>query len=102
MFWILIGCALVTIIPRILPFIFVRKLELPESFLKWLSYIPICILTALVMDELLMESEHGSIRLDFTAFFAGIPTLFVAIWTKSLSYTVITGVVAMALIRIFF
>ena len=100
-FWILVGCSLVTLIPRILPFILVRQVELPKPFLKWLTYIPVCILTALVMDELLLESEFGTIEINVTALLASIPTIVVAFWTKSLSFTVITGVVTMALIRLF-
>ncbi|MCM2674167.1 AzlD domain-containing protein [Alkalicoccobacillus plakortidis] len=100
-FWILVGCALVTFIPRILPFILVRQVELPKPFLKWLTYIPVCILTALVMDELLLESEFGTIEINVTALLASIPTIVVAFWTKSLSFTVITGVVTMALLRLF-
>lgn len=100
-FWILVGSALVTLLPRILPFIFVRQFELPGPFLRWLSYIPVCILTALVVDELLLESEIGAIHLNTTALIAIIPTLIVALATKSLSLTVLTGVIVMAIIRLF-
>ncbi|WYP28093.1 AzlD domain-containing protein [Alkalihalobacillus sp. FSL W8-0930] len=100
-FWIIIGCALVTLLPRILPFIFVRQFELPDPFLRWLTYIPVCILTALVMDELLLDSEFGAVHINATAVMAIVPTLIVALTTKSLSFTVLTGVIAMAVIRLF-
>ncbi|MFK3937793.1 AzlD domain-containing protein [Alkalihalobacillus sp. NPDC078783] len=99
-FWILVG-ALVTLLPRVLPFILVRQFQLPDPFLRWLTYIPVCILTALVMDDLLLESEMGAIHINPSAVMALIPTLIVALTTKSLSLTVLTGVVAMALIRLF-
>ncbi|MBM0064478.1 AzlD domain-containing protein [Alkalicoccobacillus gibsonii] len=100
-FWILIGSAIFTLLPRVLPFVFVRQFQLPDPFLRWLTYIPVCILTALVMDELLLDSEFGAIHINASAIMAIIPTLIVALTTKSLSLTVLTGVVAMAVIRLF-
>lgn len=95
------GCALVTLLPRIIPFIFVRSVRMPEIVLKWLSYIPICILSALVIESMIVESgEH--ITIDWNSAIALIPALAVAVWTKSLSATVIVGVVCMALLRLFF
>ncbi|WP_406621416.1 AzlD domain-containing protein [Bacillus atrophaeus] len=100
MFWLILGCAIVTVIPRIVPFIFVRSVQLPEVVLKWLSYIPICILTALVAENMLTETENA-VALDWTVLLAMLPTLLIALWTKSLSATVIIGVISMAFIRMF-
>ena len=96
--WLLIGCALVTVIPRILPFIFVRRFKLPNVVMKWLSYIPVCILTALVVENMIIQTEQA-LQIDWTILLALIPTLLIAIWTKSLAITVVIGVVTMALIR---
>lgn len=98
-FWLLIGCALVTLIPRILPFILVKRMELPEVFMKWLSYIPVCILTALIVDEMLIHTNSGHIQLNVLALIAAVPTIVVAFISKSLSLTVVVGVVAMAVLR---
>ncbi|ADP31051.1 AzlD domain-containing protein [Bacillus atrophaeus] len=100
MLWLILGCAIVTVIPRIVPFIFVRSVQLPEVVLKWLSYIPICILTALVAENMLIETENA-VELDWTVLLAMLPTLLTALWTKSLSATVIIGVISMAFIRLF-
>lgn len=53
----IIGCALVTMIPRIIPFLVVRNITLPESVLKWLSYVPVCVLTALVVKDCMLQSQ---------------------------------------------
>ncbi|MBJ7898130.1 AzlD domain-containing protein [Bacillus atrophaeus] len=100
MLWLILGCAIVTVIPRIVPFIFVRSVQLPEVVLKWLSYIPICILTALVAENMLIETQNA-VKLDWTVLLAMLPTLLTALWTKSLSATVIIGVISMAFIRLF-
>lgn len=98
MIWLILGCMIVTLLPRIIPFIFVRSVRMPEVVLKWLSYIPVCILTALVTESMLLET--GSLlRFDWYVVIALIPSIITAIWTKSLSLTVIIGVACMALLR---
>ena len=94
------GCAIVTWIPRILPFTIVKTLAIPDGFIRWLSYIPVCILTALVVDSFLQED--GVWRLNTQYIIAFIPTFIVALWTKSLSFTVIVGVLTMAIVRYMF
>ena len=55
MILIIIGCAIVTWIPRAVPFMFVRSVKLPDVILRWLSFIPVCILSALVIENLFSE-----------------------------------------------
>lgn len=101
MIWLFVGCALVTLLPRIIPFIFVRSVRMPDVVLKWLSYIPICILSALVVESMITET-NDQLAIDWSTVIALVPTLVVAVWTKSLSVTVIVGVVSMAVLRLFF
>ncbi|PYF07664.1 AzlD domain-containing protein [Ureibacillus chungkukjangi] len=96
---LMLGCALVTWVPRVVPFILVRNIQLPDVVLRWLAYIPVCILSALVLESL-FEAEEKFVTFDWLNLLAFIPTLFVAIWTKSLSKTVIVGVVTMAILRL--
>lgn len=97
-FLIILGCAIVTIIPRVIPFLVVRNVKLPVVVTKWLSFIPVCIFTALIIDSIIIENETF-IAIDWSVLNAIIPTLIIAIWTKSLSITVIVGIVCMAVIR---
>ena len=100
---IVIGCGIVTWIPRIVPFILVKKIELPKVIMRWLSYIPICILTALIVERIWIIDGKGfaAISIDLPFIYALIPTIIVAIWSRSLSITVLVGVIAMALVRYF-
>lgn len=101
MFLLIMGCALVTWLPRIIPFILVRNIELPNIVLRWLQFIPVCILSALVFQSLL-NTEGTVVTLNWESTIAFIPTLFVAIFTKSLSKTVVVGVLTVAILRNFF
>lgn len=100
MLLLMIGCMLVTWIPRILPFLFVRAITLPQIVLRWLTYIPICILSALVFETIFNVGETV-VTIDWLHLLALIPTFLIAIWTRSLSLTVVVGVVTMALLRLF-
>lgn len=98
---LMLGCALVTWVPRVVPFILVRNVKLPDVVLRWLAYIPVCILSALVLESL-FQADGNFVTFDWLNLAAFLPTLIVAIWTKSLSKTVIIGVITMAIFRFFF
>ncbi|MEC0180633.1 AzlD domain-containing protein [Paenibacillus peoriae] len=97
--YIIIGGMIVTAIPRIIPFVVLQKLALPKPVLQWLSYIPICIFTALVMENLLVRTDT-SVTLNGQVLIAVLPTLATALWSKNLLATVVIGIVSMAIIRI--
>ncbi|MEO4023281.1 AzlD domain-containing protein [Bacillus paranthracis] len=99
---IILGCAIVTFIPRVIPFMVIRNVELPKIVVKWLSYIPICIFTALIVDSFIVEDGSSLLSINWSVLAAIIPTLIVAVWTKSLSITVIVGILCMATIRFLF
>lgn len=91
---LLIGAGLVTLIPRILPLLVFSKMQIPDWGLKWLSYIPIAILAALLSQVLFM---HETMKWDYLV--AAIPTFLIAVYTRSLLATVLTGVIVIILLR---
>lgn len=95
------GCAVVTFVPRVLPFVVVRKLSLPAPFRKWLNNIPVCLLTALLVQGMLRphESDAGY-GVDWLNLAIAVPTLAVAVRTRSLLPTVAAGVACAALLRL--
>ncbi|MGE7020526.1 AzlD domain-containing protein [Solibacillus cecembensis] len=98
---VILGCAVVTWLPRILPFVFVKNVKMPDVVLRWLAYIPVCILSALVIEGMFVK-EAQLVTIDWLHLCAFIPTLLVALVTKSLSKTVVAGVITMAALRFFF
>lgn len=97
---LILACGLVTFIPRVVPFVVAKKIPFPAPVIKWLSFIPVCILTALVVDSFITEGNQ-TLNIDWDVLIVIIPTLIIALWTKSLSITVIAGVVLMAVVRAF-
>ncbi len=96
------GCCIVTWIPRVLPFIFAKKLEFPKKLQLFLSYLPICILAALLFQSLLSVQTGKMPVLKFQETLACIPTLIVGYYTKDLMKIVITGIITIAVIRLVF
>lgn len=98
---IILGSGLVTWLPRIIPFILVRKLQLPDMVIRFLSYVPICILTALFVQNLFIVRSGSFPEFNLEYCFAAIPTIIVAQLTKNLMLIVVTGMCAMSVIRYF-
>lgn len=96
----LLGCAVVTWIPRVLPFVLTKAITLPPILEKFLSYLPMTILTALLMRSLLNFQTGHFPTLRFPEVFACIPALIVGIRTNDLMKIVLTGVLGIALLRL--
>jgi len=102
--WILIvilGTALVTVIPRVLPLALLSRFTLPKWLVRWLSYVPIAVLAALLAQSVLIGDEGVNISLNNLSLLAVVPTMVVAVRSRSLIWTVLTGVMSMALLRLF-
>lgn len=96
----LFGCAIVTWLPRILPFVLTKAFTLPSAIEKFLLYLPMTILTALLTQSLLIFKSGAFPSLRFPEVFACIPALIVGIRTNDLMKIVLTGVGAIALLRL--
>lgn len=95
---VILGMALVTAVPRFLPVAILSRFEFPEKFKEWLSYIAPAVLAALVAVSVLAPDGTIVIAPDNLYIWAFIPTLLVAIYTRSPFYTLVTGIGVMALL----
>lgn len=97
---IILGCTLVTWIPRILPFVLTKAITLPPILERFLSYLTMTILTALLLQSLLNFHEGHFPTLRFPEIIACVPALIVGIRTNDLMKIVLTGVLGIALLRL--
>ena len=92
--------ALVTWIPRVLPFILVKYKGLPPMAEHFLKYLPISIIFALILSSI-TNAKTGQLPsfkwLDLLAIF---PTTYIAFKYKNLILTVVCGVILVALLRL--
>ncbi|OCG18493.1 branched-chain amino acid transporter AzlD [Gilliamella sp. App6-5] len=99
--FIILGCGIVTWLPRVIPFMLVRKFQLPDIVIRFLSYVPLCILTALFVQNLFVAKQGQFPDFNVEYCLATIPTAVVAFLTKNLMCIVVAGMSFMALIRYF-
>ncbi len=81
---LVLGCALVTALPRVLPLVALSRLELPPWLADWLRYVPIAVLAALLAIGLASTGAAGPPAI--------VAAFAVAAATRSLLGTVIAGV----------
>ncbi|HHW38510.1 MAG TPA: AzlD domain-containing protein [Bacillales bacterium] len=87
---IIIGGAIMTLLPRILPLVVLSKIDIPDWGMRWLKYIPVAILSALLAQELLPleDNQHWEI----SHLMAAAVCLVVGLLTRSLLLTVVVGI----------
>lgn len=89
--YIVLGMGLVTFLPRLLPVYFLAGRTLPGWFIEWLDLIPAAVLSALLLPALVTIGTPKILTLYSLEMIVAIPTFLVAVKTKSLSGTVVTG-----------
>ncbi|PRC94576.1 AzlD domain-containing protein [Solimicrobium silvestre] len=67
-FLIIVGCGIVTLLPRVLPLMLLSKFKFPQWYKDWLSFIPVTIMAALVAQEVI--PEDGNVSTAFPAIIA--------------------------------
>ncbi|MDX9849947.1 MAG: AzlD domain-containing protein [Anaerolineaceae bacterium] len=95
----LVGMALVTYLPRLIPAWVLRDKQLPAFLVAWLRYVPVAVLAALLLPSLLIENNQINFSASNLYLWAAIPAGWVAWKKKSLFGTVIVGMLVVALVR---
>ncbi|TGE76128.1 AzlD domain-containing protein [Weissella confusa] len=96
---VLITAGLVTWLPRISPFVLVRFGKLPNWLQSFLAFIPLSLMTALFFENLVVIKTGQLPGINWLAVFAMIPTLLTIWRTKSIMWTVLVGIISMAILR---
>ncbi len=93
------GMALVTYLPRLLPVWLLSQRALPPLVIAWLRYVPVAVLSALLLPALTVQQNRIDLGFDNILLWAAIPTVLVAWKTKSFFGTVLVGMGVVALAR---
>ena len=96
------GCSIVTWLSRVLPFILLKKFDLPKSVIEYLSFVPIVIMSALWFNSLFGQKIGEVPQINYENLLASFPTVLSAIISKSLLVIVVVGIISLAIIRIVF
>lgn len=100
-YFLIFGMWLANYLPRMLPMVVLSKIDIPPVILTWLEFIPAAVLAAILAPSLIMpDNKTIDITLQNKDLIAAIPSFFVAVKTRSLVFTLIVGMLAMALLKL--
>lgn len=97
--WTMVGMAVVTYLPRLLPTLFLSGRTLRPMIAAWLRLIPPAVLAAMLVPSLLIREERLVFSQDNLFLWAAVFAFAVAWKWKSLSATVLVGMGLVALGR---
>lgn len=103
---IIIGMAVATYATRQVPFLVLGNKKLNENIVLWLSFIPVSVMSALLMPEIFTKIIDDKVYLylsiDNLYLWTSIATFIVASIFKNFFVTVSFGMGFLAFLRIFF
>lgn len=95
----IVGMALVTVVPRVLPLLLLSSRQLPKVVVVWLRYVPAAVLAAMLFPALLVQD--GALEVGFSNPFCWVGLVAFGVAWRSGSFfgTVLSGVGLVALWR---
>ena len=99
--WLLIFLmALVTFVPRYLPFALAGRLKISGTMERALGFVPIAVLTAIVAQTALVQDGSIDLSLGNHHAIATLAAFVVAVWTRHLFATIGVGLVVFGVLRV--
>ena len=97
------GMTIVTYLPRLLPAWFLANRELPETLRRWLRFVPVAVLSTLLVPGLLLDGDNKqfAVNKENLGLMAAVPTVALALLTRNFLATVVVGVGLVAGARYF-
>lgn len=87
----ILGMCVVSYLPRVLPPFILAKTSLSPFVERWLRYVPTSVFGALVFSEIFIDGDKLNLHLDNIHFITSLIVLAVAVKTKSLGKSIVTG-----------
>ncbi|MGL1864020.1 MAG: AzlD domain-containing protein [Pseudodesulfovibrio sp.] len=100
-FLTIVGMTLVTYIPRVAPVLALASRTLPAPVVRWLSFVPTAVLSAMLFPSLLLKDASFDFSPENFFLWASIPAFILAWRTKSFFGTVALGMSLVAAGRYF-
>ena len=91
--------ALVTFIPRLLPFALASRLRLPKSIQQALSYVPIAILSVIIAQSIFYRNGALALHIENPFIWTGLVAFITSLIQKSLFVTILMGLFSYSILR---
>lgn len=98
-FWTIVGMAVVTYLPRLLPTLFLSGRSLRPIIVSWLRLVPPAVLAAMLVPTILVRKSSIDLSSENLFFWAALVAFSVAWKWNSLSATVLVGMGLVAIGR---
>lgn len=95
----IVGCSVVTCLPRVLPMMYLAVDRMPGVALRWLSFVPVAVMAALLGPDVLVRDNALALSLDNSSLLVAVPALVVSWWTRSFFGTIAFSMGGVALLR---
>ena len=96
-YWVLIlGMALLTFLPRYIPFALAGKITIPTWLAKSLHYVPTAVLTCIIVKASVVSDEEILIAFENHYLVAAVVAFVTSLITRNLLLTVILGLLCFA------
>lgn len=89
----------VTFLPRYLPFYLASKLKLPRSVEQSLNYVPIAVLTIIVVQTSLFKDGQLALSMNNPYIGASVVAFLVALLQRRLFVTILAGLISYVILR---
>jgi len=96
---LVLGMAITNTVIRLVPIAAISRLELPEVALRWLSYIPVSVMAAIVATQVLRPGGNWMLRPDNPYLLASVPTAIVYHFTRSFFGAIVAGILSFLALR---
>jgi len=98
--WLLIaGMAVLTFIPRYIPFGLAGKVTIPPLMSQALSYVPIAVLTVIIVQTTLIRNGEVVLTIQNHHLIAAIVAFFVSLITKHQFLAIVLGLVSFLVMK---
>ena len=99
---LILGMTVVTFATRYPALALIGRMPLPQRVFRALQFVPVAVLTAIIAPALIMPEGTIAIDINNTYLIAGLISIVIAGWTRSLLPTIIGGMAAFMIWRAFF
>ncbi|MGM0125770.1 branched-chain amino acid transporter [Enterococcus sp. AZ194] len=93
------GLFAVSYLPRVLPLLYFTKRKVPTWFSEWMKYVPVALFAALSFKDVFITHEHLDLAWN-VKIVAMLLVAGVAYKTRSMAFSVITGLLAIFLLSL--
>ena len=101
--WLLIALmALVTFVPRYLPFALAGRVKLPATLERGLDFVPVAVLTAIIAQSTLIRGGELDLTSGNLHAIAALAAFVTALATRHLFLTISVGLLVFGLLKLLF